>query len=157
MKRIIINIITYTVLFFNSNLYGDQNTQTLKVGLLAPLTGEYKDLGNSLLYSLQLALEEIDDKNVLIIPRDSGFQNKKKLISAIQDIKSSGANIIIGPISNKFFNELKKFKDIIFISPSNILPEFSNNIISIGVSLESQLVSIKDFIKKLENFVSSSH
>ena len=148
MKRIIINIITYTVLFFNSNLYGDQNTQTLKVGLLAPLTGEYKDLGNSLLYSLQLALEEIDDKNVLIIPRDSGFQNKKKLISAIQDIKSSGANIIIGPISNKFFNELKKFKDIIFISPSNILPEFSNNIISIGVSLESQLVSIKDFIKK---------
>ncbi len=148
MKRIIINIITYTVLFFNSNLYGDQNNQTLKVGLLAPLTGEYKDLGNSLLYSLQLALEEIDDKNVLIIPRDSGFQNKKKLISAIQDIKSSGANIIIGPISNKFFNELKKFKDIIFISPSNILPEFSNNIISIGVSLESQLVSIKDFIKK---------
>ena len=78
MKRIIINIITYTVLFFNSNLYGDQNNQTLKVGLLAPLTGEYKDLGNSLLYSLQLALEEINDKNVIIIPRDSGFQNKKK-------------------------------------------------------------------------------
>ena len=148
MKKIIYNIITYIVLFFNSNLYGDQNNQTLKVGLLAPLTGEYKDLGNSLLYSLQLALEEINDKNVIIIPRDSGFQNKKKLISAIQDIKSSGANVIIGPVSNKFFGELKKFKDIVFISPSNIKPEFSDNIISIGVSLESQLMSIKNFIKK---------
>ena len=42
MKKIIYNIITYIVLFFNSNLYGDQNNQTLKVGLLAPLTGEYK-------------------------------------------------------------------------------------------------------------------
>ena len=148
MKKIIYNIITYIVLFFNSNLYGDQNNQTLKVGLLAPLTGEYKDLGNSLLYSLQLALEEINDKNVIIIPRDSGFQNKKKLISAIQDIKSSGANVIIGPVSNKFFGELKKFKDIVFISPSNIKPEFSDKIISIGVSLESQLMSIKNFIKK---------
>ena len=148
MKKIIYNIITYIFLFFNSNLYGDQNNQTLKVGLLAPLTGEYKDLGNSLLYSLQLALEEINDKNVIIIPRDSGFQNKKKLISAIQDIKSSGANVIIGPVSNKFFGELKKFKDIVFISPSNIKPEFSDNIISIGVSLESQLMSIKNFIKK---------
>ena len=58
MKKIIYNIITYIVLFFNSNLYGDQNNQTLKVGLLAPLTGEYKDLGNSLLYSLQLALRK---------------------------------------------------------------------------------------------------
>ena len=95
-----------------------------------------------------MALEEINDKNVIIIPRDSGFQNKKKLISAIQDIKSSGANVIIGPVSNKFFGELKKFKDIVFISPSNIKPEFSDNIISIGVSLESQLMSIKNFIKK---------
>ena len=31
--------------------------------------------------------EEINDKNVLIIPRDSGFQNKKKLVAAIQDIR----------------------------------------------------------------------
>ena len=33
----------------------------LKIGLLAPLSGEYKELGNSFLYSLQLALEELND------------------------------------------------------------------------------------------------
>ena len=68
-----------------------------KIGLLAPLSGEYKSLGESLLYSLQLALEEIDDKNVIIIPRDSGFKDKDKLESAIKEIKSLGANIIIHP------------------------------------------------------------
>ena len=49
------------------------------MGLLAPLSGEYKDLGNSLLYSLQLALEEIGDKKFLCIPRDSGFDDKEKI------------------------------------------------------------------------------
>ena len=47
--------------------------------MLAPLSGEYKELGNSLLYSLQLALDELDDKNVFIVPRDSGFNNKEKI------------------------------------------------------------------------------
>ena len=51
----------------------------LKIGLLTPLSGEYRELGNSFLYSLQLALEEINDSKVTIIPRDSGFNNKEKI------------------------------------------------------------------------------
>ena len=141
-------ILVYTIIFFNSNLFSNEKNKILKVGLLAPLSGEYKDLGNSLLYSLQLALEEIDDKNVLILPRDSGFNNKDKLNSAVQDIKAQGANIIIGPLNYEEFDQIKKFNDMIFISPSNINPEFTNNVISIGISLESQLMALADFIKK---------
>ena len=139
MKNKFIIIIAYILIFFNSNLQGNENNNILKVGLLAPLSGEYKELGDSLLYSLQLALDEINDKNVQIIPRDSGSNNKKKLIKAIQEIRSQGVNIVIGPINNEDFDEVKKFNDMIFISPSNINPEFQNNIISIGVSLESQI------------------
>ena len=138
----------YTIIFFNSNLLSNEKNNILKVGLLAPLSGEYKELGDSLLYSLQLALEEIDDKNIFIIPRDSGFGDKEKLNAAIQDIKSQGANIIIGPIHFEEFNQAKKFNDTIFISPSNINPEFAGNIISVGISLESQLIALTDFIKK---------
>ena len=116
--------------------------------MLAPLSGEYKELGDSLLYSLQLALDEIDNKNVHIIPRDSGSNDKKKLYNAVQEIRSQGANIVIGPINNEDFNEVKKFNDMVFISPSNINPEFQNNIISIGVSLESQMLALMKFIKK---------
>ena len=120
----------------------------LKVGLLAPLSGEYKELGNSLLYSLQLALEEIDDENIFIIPRDTGYKDKVKLNDAVQEIISKGAKVIIGPISYEDFNEVKKYSDITFISPSNIRPEFTNNIISVGISLESQLLALKNFISK---------
>ena len=148
MKNKFIIIITYILIFFNSNLQGNENNNILKVGLLAPLSGEYKELGDSLLYSLQLALNEINDKNVHIIPRDSGSNDKKKLVKAIQEIRSQGANIVIGPINNKDFEEAKKFNDMVFISPSNINPELQNNIISIGVSLESQMLALMKFIKK---------
>ena len=116
--------------------------------MLAPLSGSHSQLGSSLLYSLQLALEEINDENVFIIPRDSGFNNKEMLNKAIQDIRSQGIKIIIGPITHDEFNEVKKYNDLIFISPSNINPEFTNNIISIGISLESQLSALINFIQK---------
>ena len=44
----------------------------------------------------------IDDENVLILPRDSGFNNKEKMNSAIQELKSEGIKVVIGPIT---FNE----------------------------------------------------
>ena len=68
--------------------------------------------------------------------------------NAIQEIKEQGANIIIGPINNEDFEEVKKYNDVVFISPSNINPEFENNIISIGISLESQMITLMRFIQK---------
>ena len=120
---------------FVFDFYDDAKNKVLKIGLLAPMSGEYKDLGNSLLYSLQLALNEINDKNVLIIPADSGSDDKRKLNEAIKQIRSQGVKIIFGPINNEDFGEVKKYSDLIFISPSNIIPEFQDNIISIGISL----------------------
>jgi hypothetical protein len=148
MKNKFIILISYILIFFNSNLHSDENKNVLKVGLLAPLSGEYKDLGQSLLYSLQLALDEIGDKDVHIIPRDIGDADEKKLNDAVQEIRSLGANVIIGPINHEDFDKLKNYNDIVFISPSNINPEFQNNIISIGISLESQMMSLIQFIKK---------
>ena len=140
--------IFYIIFVFNSNLISAEKDKTLKVGLLAPLSGPYSEIGSSLLYSLQLALEEINDDKVTIIPRDSGFNNKDKINSAINEMRTAGIKIIIGPATHEEFDYVKKYNDLIFISPSNISPEFSNNIISIGVSLESQLIALTNFIKK---------
>tara|TARA_B100001248_G_scaffold252036_1_gene227750 strand:- start:127 stop:1281 length:1155 start_codon:yes stop_codon:yes gene_type:complete len=148
MRNNILFLIFYIIFALNSNLLSEENNKTLKVGLLAPLSGPYSEIGNSLLYSLQLALEEINDKNVIIVPRDSGFNNKEKLSIAIDDLRSLEVKVIIGPTTHKEFENVKRYNDLIFISPSNISPEFSNNIISIGVSLESQLTALTKFIKK---------
>ena len=141
-------LIFYIVFALNSNLLSDENNKNLKVGLLAPLSGPHSEIGNSLLNSLQLALEEINDEKVIIVPRDSGFKNKEMLDLAINDMRSIGVKVIIGPTTFEEFDLIKKYNDLIFISPSNINPVFENNIISIGVSLESQLIALSKFIKK---------
>ena len=148
MKNKFLIFLFYILFIFNSNLFSNENNKILKVGLLAPLSGPYSEIGNSLLYSLQLALEEINDKNVIIVPRDSGLSDADKLNSAVDDMRKSGVKIIIGPTTYEDIEIVKKYNDLIFISPSNINPEFSNNIISIGVSLESQLIALTKFIKK---------
>ena len=146
MKKIILSILFLLVV--NFNLYADENNKSIRIGLLAPLTGAYSELGNSLLYSLQLALEEINDENVIIVPRDSGFNEKEKLNKAINEIKSNNVKVVIGPITNDEFEIAEKHNDLIFISPSNINSKFSSNIISIGISLESQLLALLNFINK---------
>ena len=123
MIKSIITFLSYIFLLFNSNLVADEK---LRVGLLAPFSGEYKKLGESLLLSTQLALNEIGNENIIIIPRDSGSNNKESLNSAIKEIRSNGAKIIIGPMTSSSFKELGKYNDTIFISLSNKEPKISN-------------------------------
>jgi ABC-type branched-subunit amino acid transport system substrate-binding protein len=148
MIKIIITFISYMFLLFNTTLVADENDKKLRVGLLAPFSGKYENLGKSLLLSTRLALDEIDNDNIVIIPRDSGSDDKVKLNVAIQEIIDSGAKIIIGPMTSSSFNEIKKYKNTIFISLSNKEPRISNNLINIGISLESQLEAIQKLLLK---------
>ena len=145
-KKII--IITYILLSFNFNSFANERQKSLRVGLLAPFSGEYKDIGQSIMLSLKLALDEINDDNIKIFPRDSGYNNPKKLIQSVGSFRDENIKIVIGPISHEDFKHLSAFKDMIFISPSNIDPKIQNNILSVGVSLESQIKSIENFVKK---------
>ena len=146
MIKIIITFLSYIFILLNNNLVADENDGKLRVGLLAPFSGEYKNLGESLLLSTQLALDEIGNKNIIVIPRDSGSEDKDKLNLAIKEILNNGAKVIIGPMTSSSFSELKKYNDTIFISLSNKEPKISNNVINIGISLESQLKAIEQFI-----------
>jgi branched-chain amino acid transport system substrate-binding protein len=148
MIKIIITFLSYIFLIFNTSLVANENDGKLRVGLLAPFSGEYKSLGESLLLSTQLALDEIDNDNIIVIPRDSGSNDKERLNRAIEEIINSGAKVIIGPMTSSYFNELKKYKNTIFISLSNKEPKISNNVINIGISLESQLKAIEKFLLK---------
>ena len=148
MIKIIITILFYIFLLFNTTLVAGESEKKLKVGLLAPFSGEYKNLGESLLLSTQLALKEIGNDNIIIIPRDSGSENKEKLNLAINEMINNGVKVIIGPVMASSFDEIKKYKNTIFISLSNKEPKISNNLINIGISLESQLESLQKLLIK---------
>ena len=145
-KKIV--IISYILLSFNFNSFADENQKSLRVGLLAPFSGEYREIGQSIMLSLQLALDEIKDDNVSIFPRDSGFNDPKRLIRSVESLREENIQIVIGPINHEDFKNLTGYKDMIFISPSNIDPKVQSNILSIGISLESQIKSIENFLKK---------
>ena len=146
MTKIVIILLSYTIILFSSILIANERDEKLRIGLLAPFSGEYKNLGESLLLSTQLALDEIDNENIVIVPRDSGSNNKIKLNTAIEEIINNQVKIIIGPVSFSSLPELKKYNDTVFISLSNKDPKISKNVINIGISLESQLNAIEKFL-----------
>ena len=148
MIKLIITFLSYIFLLSNTNLLANENYGKLRGGLLAPFSGKYKNLGESLLLSTQLALNEINNENIIIIPRDSGSDNKEKLNLAIKEIIANGVKVIIGPMTSSSFSEVEKYKDTIFISLSNEEPKISSNRINIGISLESQLKAIEKFLIK---------
>ena len=84
MKSKIFLLIFYILFVFNSNLFSSEIDKTLKVGLLAPLSGPYSELVILFCILLQLALEEINDKNVIIVQETLVLIMKKNLIHAIK-------------------------------------------------------------------------
>ncbi len=97
MIKFLFIFLSYLFILFNNNLFGLEEDGKLKIGLLVPFSGKYQELGNSLLLSTQLALDEIDDKDIVIIPRDSGSDDKEKLNLAIKELINNNVKVIIGP------------------------------------------------------------
>ena len=64
----------YTIIIvciiFSFDLYAEEK---IKIGLVVPLTGENKELGETVLNSVRLAINDINDDNIEIVP------NSKKL------------------------------------------------------------------------------
>jgi len=149
MKNTFKIILSYLLITFNTYVFADQNSSanTLKVGVLAPLSGKFKILGETILYSINLALHDIGNNSVKIYPKDSG-SDKKKIIQACKEFQKEGIKIIIGPADSQFQEELKNFDDLIFLSLSNVDSNIKDNIVMIGINLESQLLAIKKFIDK---------
>ena len=66
------------------------------IGLLIPLSGSQSELGNDLLNAAQLALFEIGDANLVMVPRDTGG-TPEGAAHAASDVIAEGASLILGP------------------------------------------------------------
>ena len=133
MKNLFKIILSYLLISFNIYVYSDENKSQniLKIGVLAPLSGEFKSIGESVLYSINLATHDINDASIKIYPKDTG-SSKKKLIEACKEFKNQGIKIVIGPIDSEFIDELKKFDDMVFLSLSNMDYNINKNVIMMG-------------------------
>ena len=149
MKKKILLILTYLLISFNTYVFSteDKNQELLKIGVLAPFSGELRELGEEILYSINIALHDLGDPKIKIFPEDSGSKNEK-LTNACEKFQNNGIRIVIGPVEAKFTNKLFACQDLVFISLSNMSSNINKNVLMLGINLESQLLSIKNFIKK---------
>ncbi|MBF0193320.1 MAG: penicillin-binding protein activator [Magnetococcales bacterium] len=70
-----------------------------KVGLMLPLSGRHKKLGNNLLNAAQKALADYRDVPISLFVADSGGTTKSSAI-AVKELHNKKVNIIIGPVIN---------------------------------------------------------
>tara|TARA_B100001057_G_C22749600_1_gene911217 strand:+ start:109 stop:1263 length:1155 start_codon:yes stop_codon:yes gene_type:complete len=119
--------------------------EKVKIGLLVPMTGDNKNLGQLLIKSTRLALEDIDKKQIEIYPKDTASNPNQTLKSAFE-FKQEGIKIVIGPVFYDNLIYLKEVEEIIFLSLTNKTINLPKNVISTGVNSTSQLNTIKKFI-----------
>ena len=145
MKKII-KIILFLTLTLLMSLTSIKANEKIKIGLLIPLTGENSEIGESIINSVGLAINKINNSSIEIIPKDTGSNPDMALDAAIE-LSNLGVKIIIGPVFNESLAYLNKVNEITFLALTNKNNNFSKNIINAGINATSQLRAIDRFIK----------
>ena len=141
--KILFLLILYFLAF---SLTAFSSEEKIKIGLLVPLTGDNKEIGQQIVKSTRIALKDINSQKLEIYPKDTASDPNKTIKAAIS-LKEIGVQIVIGPVFYKSLSYLDEMQDMIFVSLTNKTLNLPNNIISGGVNATSQLNAIKKFIE----------
>ena len=140
----LINILfIISINLYPSNLFAEEK---LKIGILVPLTGDNKDLGEQIIKSTRIALKDLNVENLEIYLKDTNSDPNKTLKSALE-LKEIGVKIVIGPVFYNSLTYLDEVEEIIFLSFTNMTIDIPKNVISSGINATSQLNTINKFIK----------
>ena len=120
--------------------------EVVKIGLLVPLSGESSYIGKSIIQSVRLGINKINNDRLLVVPRDTK-SDQSTTLKVVDELYSEGTKIFIGPVFNKNLKELDKFQDAIFLSFTNKVLGNPNNVISSGINAKSQFDAIKKYLE----------
>ena len=139
------------ILFIFFSLFFDVqksfSKEKIKIGLIIPLSGEYKEIGQSIVNATRLAINKIDNPQIEILPRDTK-SNPETTLKVSKELYNVGARVIIGPVFNKNLIYLDELKEIIFLSLTNKVINNPKNVISAGINAISQINTIIKFQKQ---------
>ena len=145
LKKLTIIFIILIGSFSKANSLEDK----IKIGMLVPMTGDNKQIGQSIIKAVRLAVLDIDTHKLEIYPKDTN-SNPEQALKSAKELKEMGINIVIGPV---FFNSLiylNEIDNITFLSLTNKTIDIPDNVITSGVNALSQIVAIKKFIENNE-------
>jgi len=157
MKKLFtFSILTYLLFTINSsavtqnlNENNSGNENILKVGVLLPLSGDFKDIGESFLKSIQLALYDISNNNIKIYPKDTKG-NALDAYRSAKEFEEQEIKVVIGPIFYESLERLGEIKNVTFISLTNKTESIPENTIAFGINIDSQIYALKKYFDKIE-------
>ena len=132
--------------FFYLHPLAISSENKIKIGLLVPITGDNKELGEQIVKSTRIALKDINTEKIEIYLKDTNSNPNKTMKSAIE-FREMGIKIVIGPVFYKSLMYLDEIQEITFLSLTNKTLNLPSNVISAGVNATSQLNAIKKFIE----------
>ena len=142
----IIKIILILTLTFSTGIGRILANEKIIIGLLVPLSGKNSEIGQSIVKSVRLAVNKINNPLIEITPKDTA-SNPEIALRVAKELSDSGIKIIIGPVFNESLIYLDELKEITFLSLTNKNNNFSKNIINAGINATSQLNAIKKFLE----------
>ena len=131
---------------FIASINSASSEEVVKIGLLVPLSGESSYIGQSIIQSVRLGINKINNDRLLVLPRDTK-SDQSTTLKVVDELYSEGTKIFIGPVFNKNLKELDKFQDAIFLSLTNKVLGNPNNVISSGINAKSQFDAIKKYLE----------
>ena len=142
IKFIFFIFLAYYSLFFQTVGANEK----VKIGLLVPMTGANKEIGNSIIKAVGLAVKDIDNNSIEIFPKDTANKANQTLKSAYE-LSEMGVKIVIGPVFYESLTYLDEMKDLTFLSLTNKTLDLPKNVISAGINSTSQFNTIKKFLE----------
>ncbi len=102
----IVGLIVILVLVFvsmNRNQNSGSEPKTIKIGVIASMTGAYSNVGENSKKGIDLAVSEVNKKGgvlgrpIEVVYKEYPGEDQKVAVSAFYELNSSGINLIIGP------------------------------------------------------------
>ena len=142
LKKLTIIFFILISTFSNANSIEEK----IKIGMLVPMTGDNKEIGDLIIKAARLAVLDINTNYLEIYPKDTG-SNPEIALKAAKEFKDMGINIVSGPVFYKSLIYLNEIEEITFLSLTNKTIGLPNNVISSGVNAMSQIIAIKKFLE----------
>tara|TARA_B100000003_G_scaffold185865_1_gene180421 strand:+ start:3741 stop:4901 length:1161 start_codon:yes stop_codon:yes gene_type:complete len=146
MNKILKNFIFVFFILLVSIINVLSQEEKIKIGILVPLTGENKQLGQQIIKASRLAIQDINSKKIELYPKDTQ-SNPDKTLKSAKELQDLGINIVIGPVFYQSLRYLNDLENITFLSFTNKTIDLPNNVISSGINAASQIDTIKKFIE----------
>ena len=146
ISKLLISLLFLFIICASQKVFANEK---IKIGLLIPLSEDNQEIGQQIIKTVRMAINDINNENIEIIVKDTKSNPSSTLKSAIE-LKNENIKIVIGPVFYENLIYLNEVEDIIFLSLTNKTINLPKNVISAGVNSTSQLNTIKKFLDSNE-------